>query len=184
MLRLPPLGPEGQKLNDWIKPYLYTQWERRVWSRYQKLTEMSEEGWNRCKAKAAAEGIDYLELHARNVLLELQMFVTAEELPHPEQIRPDSGNLSRERSVDDLPGDRFREHSQPQQRELFRWLRISGRVTIDRLHSEYPDWAGGKVQVAAVQVALRRLRDALDAYGDGWRLVGSISDEVWLVPPQ
>ncbi|MHC4877285.1 MAG: hypothetical protein ACYTGL_12385 [Planctomycetota bacterium] len=92
-----------------------------------------------------------------------------------------SGTHGSGRDINDLPGDKFREESSAQQRELFRWIRKAGHVTVDRLHSEFPDWAGGKVQVSAVQTALRRLRNVLDAYGDGWRLAGSISDEVWLV---
>lgn len=85
-----------------------------------------------------------------------------------------------------LPGDEFRAEASKQQRELFRWLRRTGRVSIDRLHREFPEWKTDSVQIANVQKALRGLRDKLDTYGEGWRLEKSRGEsaEVWLVPPQ
>ncbi len=87
-------------------------------------------------------------------------------------------------SVDDpLPSDTFRSMATGQQKDLFRWLRRHGRVSIDHLHRTFPDWIKKQVQDAAVKKALRGLRDSLEAYGEGWRLELT-NDEVWLVMPK
>lgn len=142
MLRLPPLGPEQRKLDDWIQPYIGTQWERVVWTRYQQLTEMSEADWNLCKEKAAAEGIDYQELHARNVLPELQLFVIAKGLPHPGK----------------LPGDRFRENVTPQPQEKQGKVKPAQRRAAEAILRESTnlptrDWLATQLREQGVSIA-------------------------------